>query len=698
MADAGGHARPSLPRLEHGSTFAGYWIDRLIDRGGMGVVYKAMDVDLDRAVALKLIAPEYTEDESAVTRFKTESRLAASLEHPNIVPVHRGGEENGVLYLAMRFVPGTNLRRLVNRGPLPLDVAADVVTQIAGALDAAHARGMVHRDVKPANILISDDTAHTHAYLTDFGLSKRPGSTGNLTGTGLWVGTADYVAPEQIQGEQIDGRADIYSLGCVLYEMLTGAVPYPKDGDIAKLWAHISNPPPRASSVRPDLVPALDEVIARATAKDRAERYPTAGEMALAAREAIALQQAQAGGALPPAGVSTPGPAPSWPGSAPPSAPATPPPTPSPSWPATPASTPAYASSDMAGLPSPPSAPASVPAPSWPATPASQAAPPSAAGASEAFAAPPSGVAPPPTGPPAAPSAPQQPAMPPGRPDHGRRRVIAVGAVALAACAVAGVVLLISGGHDNGKNAATAQTSSGEPAGDKLTGSLGPVPTNRVNGGGDVAMRLNGDVLTVTLASRGLLDNKHAMHIHAGARGVCPPASAAHRHNGHLAISTLDGVPFYGPPVTALTTTGDTSAKSILAFTRFPSGSDIHYTRRQIKVSSVVAANIRKDDAVVIVHGIDYDHDGTYGNVLDRSDLNRKLPGEITAPALCGKLVAAPQTSNGTKTGQVPARGKGTLFVASLRAVPGGSHPPQPLQPTLLCPLGAEGEADRAAA
>src|SRR5262249_23927247 len=136
-------ARPSLPRLEHGSTFAGYWIDRLIDRGGMGVVYKAMDVDLDRAVALKLIAPEYTEDESAVTRFKTESRVAASLEHPNIVPVHRGGEENGVLYLAMRFVPGTNLRRLVNRGPLPLDVTSDIVTQIAGALDAAHARGMV---------------------------------------------------------------------------------------------------------------------------------------------------------------------------------------------------------------------------------------------------------------------------------------------------------------------------------------------------------------------------------------------------------------------------------------------------------------------------------------------------------------------------------------------------------------------------
>jgi serine/threonine protein kinase len=148
----------------------------------------------------------------------------------------------------------------------------------------------VHRDVKPANILISDETAHTHAYLTDFGLTKRPGSTGSLTGTGLWVGTADYVAPEQIQGQAIDGRADVYSLGCVLYEMLTGQVAYPKDGDIAKLWAHISNPPPQPSAARGELVPAFDEVVARTTAKDPADRYATAGEMATAAREAIALQ------------------------------------------------------------------------------------------------------------------------------------------------------------------------------------------------------------------------------------------------------------------------------------------------------------------------------------------------------------------------------------------------------------------------
>ena len=304
MSDQGDQARPTLPHLEHGSVFAGYWIDRLLDRGGMGVVYKAMDIDLDRAVALKLIAPEWMEDENAAARFRTEARLAASLEHPNIVPVHRGGQENGVLYLAMRFVPGTNLRRMIDRSPLPFETTGIIITQIGGALDAAHGRGLVHRDVKPANILISDETAHTHAYLTDFGLTKRPGSTGSLTGTGLWVGTADYVAPEQIQGHAIDGRADVYSLGCVLYEMLTGEVAYPKDGDIAKLWAHISNPPPQPSAARPELVPAFDDVVAKATAKDPADRYATAGEMAAAAREAIALQgQVQPGSVVPPVGL-----------------------------------------------------------------------------------------------------------------------------------------------------------------------------------------------------------------------------------------------------------------------------------------------------------------------------------------------------------------------------------------------------------
>jgi serine/threonine protein kinase len=653
VSDQEDHARPTLPRLEHGSVFAGYWIDRLLDRGGMGVVYKAMDVDLDRAVALKLIAPEWMEDENATARFRTEARLAASLEHPNIVPVHRGGEEQGVLYLAMRFVPGTNLRRMIDRSPLPLEMTGVILTQIASALDAAHSRGLVHRDVKPANILISDETAQTHAYLTDFGLTKRPGSTGGLTGTGLWVGTADYVAPEQIQGNAIDGRADVYSLGCVLYEMLTGEVAYPKDGDIAKLWAHISNPPPQPSAARAHLVPAFDDVVARATAKDPADRYATAGEMATAAREAIALQQqAQSGGSAvaPPISLGA---------AAPPAM--TPPPTPMPaaaeSWAGTASSTPASAPPSGASLP-----------------PAAQPTQPSA-----------QPVAPPPAAPP-----PDAPA--PSRSAPGRRSIVVIALVALGALAVAAVLLVTSGGKDKNPTAASAGTkaTAAEPPGDKLKGTLGPVPMNHVTGAGDIAMRLDGTTLTVTVAAHGLVDGKHAMHIHAGARGVCPPASAAKRHNGHLAISTIDGAPFYGPPVTALTTKGDTSPKSILAFNRFLSGSAVRYTRK-IELTDVVAANIRKNDAVVIVHGIDYDHDGAYGNVLDRSDLDRSLPGEITAPALCGQIVAAPPSSTSsepTKTGQVPARsGKGTFYVASLQ--------PEPTTIAALCYLGAHEEGDR---
>ena len=211
-----------LATLEPGSSFAGYRIEGIVARGGMGVVYRASDPELDRTVALKIIAPEHTQNPDAVTRFKSEARLAASLEHPNIVPIHRGGEYQGVLYLAMRFVPGTNLRHMVDAGPLEMGQVLLVTRSVASALDAAHERGLVHRDVKPANILISGEGDRRHVYLTDFGLTKRLGSAGSLTRTGAWVGTPDYVAPEQIQSAPVDGRADIYSLGCVLYEMLTG--------------------------------------------------------------------------------------------------------------------------------------------------------------------------------------------------------------------------------------------------------------------------------------------------------------------------------------------------------------------------------------------------------------------------------------------------------------------------------------------
>jgi serine/threonine protein kinase/N-acetylneuraminic acid mutarotase len=283
-----------LTNLEPGSVFADYRVDAVVDRGGMGVVYRATDEDLNRTVALKIIAPEHTKNPDAVRRFKSEARLAASLEHPNIVPIHRGGEYHGVLYLAMRFVPGTNLRHIIDGGQLPFDRVLRVVTAVASALDAAHERGLVHRDVKPANILVSGEDDHEHVYLTDFGLTKRLGSAGSLTRTGAWVGTPDYVAPEQIQAGAVDGRADIYSLGCVLYEMLAGEVAYPKDNDMAKLWSHVQDPCPLPSSRRPDLVKAFDDVVARATAKDPDDRFPRASDLAAAVSAAVSEQRAGA--------------------------------------------------------------------------------------------------------------------------------------------------------------------------------------------------------------------------------------------------------------------------------------------------------------------------------------------------------------------------------------------------------------------
>src|SRR3954453_16026842 len=302
-----------LTRLEPGTVFAGYRIEGLLERGGMGVVYRATDEAINRTVALKIIAPEHTQDADAVRRFKAEARLAASLEHPNIVPIHQAGQYRGVLYLAMRFVPGRNLRQLIDRGQLALDRVQRIITAVASALDAAHEGGLVHRDVKPANILISGEGDHEQVYLADFGLTKRLGSVGSLTRTGAWVGTPDYVAPEQIKAGPGDCRADVYSLGCVLYEMLTGSVAYPKDNDMAKLWAHVTDPPPSPSLARPELNRAFDEIVARATAKDPAARYAKASEMAAAVDRAVAEQRSQVapdGLQVPRAAGTAPAPAP----------------------------------------------------------------------------------------------------------------------------------------------------------------------------------------------------------------------------------------------------------------------------------------------------------------------------------------------------------------------------------------------------
>jgi len=266
-----------------GSDFLRYRIEALLGRGGMSVVYRAHHTALDRNVALKLLAPELGEDERFRERFLRESKLAASLDHPSIVPVYDAGEVEGQLYIAMRYVEGSDLKRLLREeGALDPGRALRLVGQLADALDFAHARGLVHRDVKPSNALLD---SHGHLYLSDFGLTKSASDRSALTATGRIIGTIDYAAPEQIEGRAIDGRADVYSLGCLLYECLAGEVPYPRDSELAVLWAHVHEPPPKLAAY-----PALDPVIAKALARDPEDRFQSCADLVEAARAALGLR------------------------------------------------------------------------------------------------------------------------------------------------------------------------------------------------------------------------------------------------------------------------------------------------------------------------------------------------------------------------------------------------------------------------
>lgn len=275
---------PMGGELESGTVFAGHRIETVAGRGGMGVVYRATQLALDRTVALKVIAAGLLEDQTVRARFVRESKIAASIDHPNVIPIYYAGEEQGIAYIAMRYVPGDDVRSLVRReGPLEPQRAAHLTAQLGSALDAAHTAGLVHRDIKPANVLLGPDD---HVYLTDFGLTKHALSIAGTTKPGHWVGTLDYVAPEQIRGERVDARADVYALGCLLHYALTGVVPFQREGDEARLWAHLNDPPPKSSDR--GAPPAFDDVIARALAKDPEERYPSAGDLGRAARAAAA--------------------------------------------------------------------------------------------------------------------------------------------------------------------------------------------------------------------------------------------------------------------------------------------------------------------------------------------------------------------------------------------------------------------------
>ena len=271
-----------------GDVIAGYEVEELVGRGGTGEIYRALDPRLERRVALKLLAESYTEDAGFRERLLRESRIAASLDHPNVVPVYEAGETDDRLFIAMRFVEGSDLQALLrSEGPLEPSRAVAIASQVADALDAAHARGLVHRDVKPSNVLLDRQDRREHVYLADFGLTQSVTDRGPTDGH--LVGTVDYVAPEQVRGDDVDGRADVYGLGCMLFEALTGTVPFSGVSDVAVIYAHLEAPPPRASERRSSLPDTLDDVLARAMAKDPDERQSTCRALVDEVRVAFGL-------------------------------------------------------------------------------------------------------------------------------------------------------------------------------------------------------------------------------------------------------------------------------------------------------------------------------------------------------------------------------------------------------------------------
>ncbi|MEV4297496.1 serine/threonine-protein kinase [Microbispora rosea] len=297
---------PVMPPLV-GRRLGDYTVEAVVGRGGMATVYRARDQRLGRAVALKVLAPQLAHDDRFRDRFVRESRMVASIDHPNIIPVYEAGERDELLFIAMRYVEGSDMRKLVqSEGPLPVGRANPLFVQIASALDAAHAHGLVHRDVKPANILV---TRADHVYLTDFGLTKSSSAEAGLTSHGHFMGTPRYVAPEQIRGLPVDGRSDLYAFACVVYEALAGQPPFQRDTELALLYAHVSHDPPPLTPYRPDLPHAVNAVLTRALAKSPGERFETCQAFVSALRDAIsggAGDPASASPSYPPVSTSHP--------------------------------------------------------------------------------------------------------------------------------------------------------------------------------------------------------------------------------------------------------------------------------------------------------------------------------------------------------------------------------------------------------
>ena len=278
-----------------GEEFAGYRLLSVLGRGGMSIVFRAENPRLGNVIALKVLDPELANNDVFRSRFLEESRIAASMNHPNVIPIHDTGSSDGLLYIAMRYVSGTDLRQMLKqRGPLPTDEAVFLLSQAARALDAAHRRGLVHRDVKPANLLIergTDEGDPEHVYLTDFGITKHQDGVSGLTSAGALLGTIDYIAPEQVRGMSVLGMADQYSLGCVLYECLTGRLPYEKDFGTAIMWAHVEEPPIPATRARPGLPPGIDDVFSKVLAKLPGDRYDSCRAFVNDAGHALGLAE-----------------------------------------------------------------------------------------------------------------------------------------------------------------------------------------------------------------------------------------------------------------------------------------------------------------------------------------------------------------------------------------------------------------------
>ena len=279
-----------LARLRPGSLIAGYRLEAMVGAGGTAVVFRARDARLDRLVALKILDPARADEPAFRQRFFAESRAAAKVDDPHIIPVYEADEADGFLFIAMRFVHGGDLRKVLDReGALSPERTAEFISPVASALDAAHAAGLVHRDVKPANILVDARAGRPdHVYLSDFGIAKAVVSGVTLTGP-VFIGTADYAAPEQVDGKKVDGRTDQYALACVAYRLLTGALPFEREQAMAVMVAHLHAPPPSLVARRPDLPGAADKVLAKGMAKSPDQRYASCGEFADALREALGL-------------------------------------------------------------------------------------------------------------------------------------------------------------------------------------------------------------------------------------------------------------------------------------------------------------------------------------------------------------------------------------------------------------------------